>query len=376
MPNCVHSYIYNSLSRYIILFGVVYLAVIAFHLLVPACLPACHYLCLPFSMFVSHHHSVHHHTTGNHSCTHHLTDPKLKPESSSFVSKSLVAPRSVNNNKLVPSPGAVKIGSGTQSTQHKPSIRTFTSHQALPGTRHQVSSFSNHHQVNNNQLSVSSPVNNRTANTGGGTTTIRTNQPIRKNSPAVKFLFKKPQLPTTISSSSALYHFGSNNNQGNTHSNSLSKFSIPKISTNTTNNRGLNGDLSSNQHSSSSTSGKLLDQSNNRISAFDVKHVNGSAASASVKLAAESSSSYHQSASPSSQNHQSKNQQQFNNFNSKHYNHNYHQHQHYVCVLISIVGLMCVCVCLSSFFISLKICRDLCFCIYIYYFFHFLYHNV
>ncbi|KAJ6219601.1 hypothetical protein RDWZM_005413 [Blomia tropicalis] len=45
---------------------------------------------------------------------------------------------------------------------------------------------------------------------------------INKNCPAVKFLFKKPQLPATISSSSALYHFNCNSNQSNNNSSTVS----------------------------------------------------------------------------------------------------------------------------------------------------------
>lgn len=239
--------------------------------------------CSTLSMFISHHHSVHH-ISGNHPSAHHSTDPS-KPDSSSFVSKSFVAPRSVSS-KFVPQPGSIRTGAGKHSNvqpqlsqQHTTTTAlSFAPTRPLQPVTGTVPAATTQARFGTYQssLPISLPVNRAPNVTGNSACSIGA---IGKNPPAVKFFFKKPQLPAAISSSSAQYHFSTSQNGNSSNSttgNSLSKFSIPKVNAT----GGPNGDLSSLSTTGksfvSSSASSLLEQSSGRDSYLIAgRHVNG-----------------------------------------------------------------------------------------------------
>jgi len=203
-------------------------------------------------MFISHHRSLVHHTPGSH-CNTHQDPSKPEPVSKSFQTTRLVS------NKFASQPGTgTRTGTGKLTTHSTTTTAASNTSFALP-TRpfpHVSNTPAASTQARFGSQQLDSSVFNRSAFAATGNSSSATTGTINRNTP-VKFLFKKPPLPPAISSSSALYHFSASQ------SNSLSKFSIPKLNANA----AQNGD-----HSSLSGGGKsvpsapsVLDQSGNRV---------------------------------------------------------------------------------------------------------------
>lgn len=256
-------------------------------------------------MFVSHQQSLHH-TSGSHPSSTHVSQDPTKAhslvfpvssiKSSSFSSTTSSQPaatrtslngisQSSKNNSFFA--GQQQAGTLRQPQQTTTSFaRSFTSSGIAATSQSRFASNNptppNGHRAAPAHFATSSP---SVANSGqgpsahpnasGGSTTGAFN----KNSPAVKFLVRKPARPAAISSSAALYHFSSSNGapkssgvgsgaQGstsNTSTSSLAKYSIPKVSHSSGSTlKGVNGVHSAANGnlasfpSSSSSSGKHL----------------------------------------------------------------------------------------------------------------------
>lgn len=244
-------------------------------------------------MFFSHQHSLHHNPgslpstllTSDPTKAHPVSLPSKLHSANQRTTSALSTQHS--SSKFLPTPASIRAGIGSKASAQQQAHQTSSSTTTATAFASRNTTF---HPSGGggpaaaNQSRFAATLNAGTpyrtapggshlgtsvpippvANTGG----IGTGATFTKNTPAVKFLFKKPQLPATLSSSAALYHFSNHSptsgqtNGAATSSNSsagtsLSKFSIPKLSSS-----APNGDVASCPTSGKpfSSNGSPLDQ--------------------------------------------------------------------------------------------------------------------